>query len=86
VIHQYVLGFILYNNAADAAGNEWVDDVAEFMAIQLKTGAFPHIQQLVGEAGPHSFLRRLEADRPAADGFERGLRRLLDGVEATKAS
>jgi AcrR family transcriptional regulator len=82
IVHQYVLGFILYSKGAEAAGEEWVDDVAHFMSTQLATGAFPHIQQLVGEAGASDFLRRPQVRNPRPGSFERGLRLLLDGVEA----
>lgn len=82
LVNDYVLGFVIHANAADTAGDEWVEDVAAFMATQLSSGDFPRLSALLGDEDADTFVRKLDAEAVALERFDRGLTRLLDGVAA----
>ncbi|HEX5146721.1 MAG TPA: TetR/AcrR family transcriptional regulator [Conexibacter sp.] len=86
LVDDYVFGYVQRELEVLGAGDlrEHVPPaVAEFLRAQLATGAFPHFERLVaGEGGdPIAGFVRFTDVVTDEQRFERGLRRLLDGVE-----
>ena len=51
------------------------------MAARLETGAYPHMRAALGGGDLSETVERMAAMASDPDRFERGLRRLLDGIE-----
>jgi hypothetical protein len=83
LVDTYVLGFVIHEDIepAELAG-ESLPAIAAYVAAQLETGEFPHIEELLGDDDPEAVIRRLfsEAWATIDERFERGLERLLDGI------
>ena len=88
LIDDYVFGFSL---RAYLAGLEervvqaepgWMQAVFDYMSVELETGAYPNVQRIVDEnraaGGKDEDLPAMALDEGR---FERGLERLLDGIE-----
>ncbi|WP_376773453.1 TetR/AcrR family transcriptional regulator C-terminal domain-containing protein [Nonomuraea endophytica] len=78
----YVAGYTTQANPAEQPGEEWINGVAAFVTSRLETGEFPHIQQLLDGGDAETFVRRLDTQMAGDERFERGLTRILDGIEA----
>jgi AcrR family transcriptional regulator len=89
LIDDYVFGFSL---RAYLAGLEhrveetepgWMQAVFDYMAVELETGAYPNVERIVeanrAAGGKDEDLPAMALDEGR---FERGLERLLDGIEA----
>jgi AcrR family transcriptional regulator len=84
-VDEYVFGFVLRNRTHGPVDSEerdrWFATAAAFVQEQLETGDYPHTRAL----WPHGDIREawLELEASASDDerFERGLARLLDGIE-----
>jgi AcrR family transcriptional regulator len=81
LVDDYVFGFTLRNDAGEEFTDEWIHAVGRYLAEQLLTGDFPHVRELVGNDDPETAVRRIATATTADERFERGLTRLLDGVE-----
>ncbi len=81
-VDDYVFGYSL-REVQEAAEHEhgWSPAVVDFFRRELATGGYPLIQAFFGEDFEASFDRAMEfmADETR---FDRGLKRLLDGIEA----
>ena len=89
LVDDYVFGNVLHASEArvrmKVAGSnpEIVSAMIEFGLAQLRTGEFPHMSALLGDADPRD---RASAPGPAMDEkslndqFERGLQAVLDGA------
>lgn len=81
-IDDYVFGYAL-REVREAAEQEhgWSPEVLDFFRRELATGDYPLIGELFGDDFEASFERAMElmADESR---FDRGLKRLLDGIEA----
>jgi AcrR family transcriptional regulator len=81
-LDDYVFGFSLREQQElEEHLTGWPPEVRDFFQRQLDTGDFPRIRALIGddaEAGIERILDLLADDTR----FERGLKRLLDGIEA----
>lgn len=81
-IDDYVFGYSL-RELHEAAEQEhgWSPEVVDFFKRELATGAYPLIQEFFGEDFEATFEQAMEfmADEGR---FDRGLARLLDGIEA----
>lgn len=81
-VDDYVHGFVLKNDVEP--GVEAVADhasvIEEHLAARLADGAYPHTAALLGEHDRLATLAALATAAPADERFDRGLRRLLDGV------
>ncbi|MFI6900103.1 TetR/AcrR family transcriptional regulator [Nonomuraea sp. NPDC050394] len=82
LISYYVAGYTTPANPAEQPGEEWINGVAAFVTSRLETGEFPHIQQLLDGDDAEAFVRRLDTQTAGDEQFERGLTRILDGIEA----
>jgi AcrR family transcriptional regulator len=84
MIDDYVFGFAMRESAVDDAGG--LDDVPDalfdYLQRQLDTGEYPHIEELAAGGEPREVFGRIMATMFDEQRFERGLDRLLDGIEA----
>jgi AcrR family transcriptional regulator len=79
-VDDYVYGFALRESQELQQGaGGWPPEVMEFFRREVATGDYPHIAKLF-DRQPGSADRTEPA--PAADRFQRGLNRLLDGLDA----
>ncbi len=82
LIDEYVFGFAIREaQEPDAQGPTWAPGVREFFERELASGQFPCARELLGtdlDAGV-AVVRELFREEGR---FERGLERLLDGIEA----
>ena len=58
-----------------------IDAIVEWIKSQLGHGDYPNVEELIGSRDPREVLDELEASIRNAGRFERGLSRLLDGIE-----
>jgi Tetracyclin repressor-like, C-terminal domain len=84
LVDEYVFGYAL--RAAtdlDTTAPDVFEDIKRYVEAQLETGEYPHIEALL-PTGParEDIWRRLGETERDSRRFERGLRRLLDGIEA----
>ncbi|WP_157254153.1 TetR/AcrR family transcriptional regulator [Nonomuraea typhae] len=82
LVSYYVAGYTTQSGAAEQPDEEWIGGVAAFVTARLETGEFPHIQQLLDGGDAEAFVRRLDTQTAGDEQFERGLTRILDGIEA----
>jgi AcrR family transcriptional regulator len=81
LIDDYVVGYVTrwYN---DRPSDEWLEAGLDYMREQLGAGDYPHIEALVTDGDLGVTWDRLAKVSDDEDRFERGLERLLDGIEA----
>jgi AcrR family transcriptional regulator len=81
-IDDYVFGYALREvQEAEEHERGWTPEVVDFFRRELETGAYPLIRDFFGEDFDTSFELVVEfMSKP--DRFQRGLDRLLDGIEA----
>jgi hypothetical protein len=82
LVDEYVFGFAI-REAQESAEHErgWAPGVREFFQRELDSGEFPLVREFLGDDVDVAMER--VADVFFAPGrFERGLDRLLDGIEA----
>jgi hypothetical protein len=90
LVDDYVLGFAIRAQfmayrarVAGVSDERWREVMLEYAARQLETGDFPHMQALVesqqAAGGRPDELMPIDDDD---ERFERGLRRVLDGIAA----
>jgi hypothetical protein len=81
-VDDYVFGYSLREvQEAEEQQHGWSPEVVDFFKRELATGEYPRIQEFFGDDFEATFEQAMEL---MADGgrFERGLERLLDGIEA----
>jgi AcrR family transcriptional regulator len=88
MVDDYVLGFWIREGAVRTAFDEdgtaegdGLESLLDYVEAQLDTGKFPYTSKLVGEGDRRANWERLAAEAFGSDRFERGLTRLLDGIE-----
>jgi AcrR family transcriptional regulator len=81
LVDDYVFGFTVRSDTGDEFSDEWIHAVGGYLAEQLLSGDFPHVREFVGDDDPEAVIRRIATAATADERFERGLTRLLDGVE-----
>ena len=85
LVDEYVTGYALRNRELaldDSEAREaWHDQASEYIDEQVATGEYPHLSALLRKEGTAAFWQRLEAAGFEQNRFERGLKRLLDGIE-----
>jgi hypothetical protein len=61
----------------------WMQAVFDYMSLELETGAYANVQRIVDENRAAGGRDEDLATMPLDEGrFERGLERILDGIEA----
>jgi AcrR family transcriptional regulator len=84
LVDDFVFGYAVRNRLPGPddpeAMEEWLERASAYVDEQVATGEFPHLTAIMPEEGLAAFWEQLqEAD--FEDGrFERGLKRLLDGI------
>ena len=58
-----------------------IDAIVEWIKSQLGDGNYPNVDELIGDRDPREVLDELEASVRDTGRFQRGLSRLLDGIE-----
>ncbi|MEZ5075860.1 MAG: TetR/AcrR family transcriptional regulator [Solirubrobacterales bacterium] len=83
LVDEYIFGFAIREaQERDERADRWDPEVREFLQREMDSGAFPQASALFGD--DLDAAREFVADVLLADGrFERGLDRLLDGLEAS---
>jgi AcrR family transcriptional regulator len=86
MVDDYVVGYIIGQGEAGASQEDlrekWVEPMSRYLDVQLATGDFPNVRAMTDELGGtraaiNSFIDTVGNDQH----FERGLGRLLDGIE-----
>lgn len=86
LVDDFVFGFIARElelraeRESPLAEESAIDAIAEWIGSQLGDGAYPNIEELLGDREPREVLDQLEASVRDSGRFERGLSRLLDGI------
>jgi hypothetical protein len=83
LVDEYVFGHAVHNSEPDPFGepdSAHEQEMLDYVARQLATGEFPHLQSLAGD-DPRTAFRRFAAVASDEQRFERGLQILLDGIE-----
>src|SRR5262245_12927248 len=86
VVDDYVFGHAMraYHHAhfgAEDDSDEGVDALVAYLTEQLAAGDYPHLKAIAGE-DPAAGLARIGQLTNDEERFERGLQRLLDGLDA----
>jgi AcrR family transcriptional regulator len=85
MVDEYVFGYAMRRRSGGpddpGARERWVQHVSEYIEAELGTGEYPHLEQLMPEGGLSSLWEEMAEAEAAGDRFERGLKRLLDGIE-----
>ncbi|HEV7483708.1 MAG TPA: TetR/AcrR family transcriptional regulator [Solirubrobacterales bacterium] len=82
LVDEYVFGFAI-REAQESAEHDrgWAPGVREFFQRELDSGGFPRVRELLGDDADAAVNRVADVFFEAGR-FERGLKRLLDGIEA----
>ena len=85
LVDEYVFGYALRRREPgpeDPDSRErWLAQVSEYIDEQLETGDYPQLAGVIPEGGMAAVWERMHEAEAAEDRFERGLERLLDGIE-----
>lgn len=85
MVDDYVFGYAMRENEAwgmaEDVGAELLPDLRSFFESQLATGEYPTIEGMLGGRGVDEMWRIFTELTLDDDRFERGLNRLLDGIE-----
>lgn len=89
MVDDYVLGFCIRDSAErslfyedDGTGRDAFASLLGYVEAQLASGGFPHTRRLIGEGDIRTNWERLGAEAFRPGRFERGLERVLDGIES----
>jgi hypothetical protein len=85
LVDEYVFGFALRRREPGPedphARERWLAQLSQYIDDQLATGDYPQLAGLMPEGGMAAVWERMHETDVAEDRFERGLERLLDGIE-----
>ena len=85
-LDDYVMGFVMgerqmmQTDALDQFVTQ-MEPLTKYMEERLVTGEYPHLERFIGGDDLPTVVRRVFEGTSRDERFERGLRRLLDGVE-----
>jgi AcrR family transcriptional regulator len=84
MVDDYVFGFAMRESAVhdEASLSDIPDALFDYLRDQLDTGEYPQVQELAAGGEPREVFGRIMAAMFDEERFERGLERLLDGIEA----
>lgn len=86
LVDDYVFGHLARTNASRQAvgtgdrAKQRLEGIADYLEAELETGRYPHLQALAGD-DVHVGIERVVRLSEDEGRFERGLQRLLDGIE-----
>jgi AcrR family transcriptional regulator len=86
IVDDYVFGYAMrayhhgpqFGSAGETKGRR--DALLAYLSAQLETGEYPHLQAVAGD-DPAATFARIGHITSDDDRFERGLKRVLDGIE-----
>jgi AcrR family transcriptional regulator len=85
LIDEYVFGFAMHSRAPGPTDPdeqaEWRRRAFAYIDEQVATGDYPHLRELLAGGGMGEMWERIETAASDADRFDRGLRRVLDGIQ-----
>ncbi len=82
-VDDYVYGFALRESLElQQSGGRWPAEVMAFFQREIATGGYPHIAALYNSQQDRPDDARSPAATSATERFQKGLRRLLDGLES----
>jgi AcrR family transcriptional regulator len=79
LVDDYVFGYAVRNREQEA-DRRHLESMVAYLQTQLDTGEFPHLAELMGD-DPRKGIERVMHLAAQEERFERGLQRLLDGIE-----
>jgi AcrR family transcriptional regulator len=82
-LDDYVFGYSLREREeqiSQSHDEEHLEAISVYIADQLKTGQFPHVEALLAGRSPRAFVEETIERFAGEDRFERGLKRVLDGI------
>jgi AcrR family transcriptional regulator len=84
LVDDFVFGYAVRSRSLGPddpeAMEKWLERASAYIDEQVATGEFPHITAIMPEEGMLAFWERLHAADFEDGRFERGLKRLLDGI------
>ena len=81
MVDDYVLGNSVRQTEVELPAEEWTSVIADYLGDMLETGEFKHVEKLVAGDSPEEAVQRVMAVMRDQSAFDRGLERLLDGIE-----
>jgi AcrR family transcriptional regulator len=85
LIDEYVFGYALHKRPPGPTDpveqEEWRGRALAYIDEQVATGDFPHLSELMPSGGMAELWSQIEAAASDEQRFERGLKRLLDGLQ-----
>jgi AcrR family transcriptional regulator len=85
LVDEYVFGYAMRQREPGPddpdARERWLAQVSQYVDEQLETGEYPQLAGLMPEGGMAAVWERMHESEATEDRFERGLERLLDGIE-----
>jgi AcrR family transcriptional regulator len=84
-VDDYVAGFVLKSDREPglaSVSDELAEQANQYIDHLLASGEYPHTAQMLGDGDRFAVLRKIGAAYDPDQRFERGLRRVLDGVAA----
>jgi AcrR family transcriptional regulator len=85
LVDEYAFGYAMRRRVPGpddpAAREDWLRQMTAYIDDELATGDYPALAELVPEGGMTEAWERMQESDAAEDRFERGLKRLLDGIE-----
>jgi AcrR family transcriptional regulator len=85
LVDEYVLGYALRQREPGPenpdARERWLAQMSQYIDEQLATGDYPQLASLIPDGGMAAAFERMHEGDAAEERFERGLERLLDGIE-----
>ena len=82
MVDEYVAGYLLRDAeiSEELDPQQWIEPFSEYLDAQLEQGDFPQVRALIGEEGTRAAVERFIELTGDPGRFERGLKRLLDGI------
>jgi AcrR family transcriptional regulator len=88
-VDEYVLGYAegeqgMASDELDEWEEKWGDymlAVSEYLQAELEAGDFPNVEEFIGGEDFKTVVRRMISEYSQGERFDRGLERLLDGIQ-----
>jgi len=85
LVDEYVFGYAMRRRQPTPedpeAHERWLEQITGYIEDELATGDYPQLAALMPEGGLVAVWEQLQGAEAAEERFERGLTRLLDGIE-----
>ena len=85
LIDEYVFGYAMRRRVSGPedphARDRWLRHMSAYIDAEIATGDYPHLEGMIPDGGIAAVWERVQKAEAADDRFERGLTRLLEGIE-----